>query len=206
MEFPELNSFFNLADFDHKLIFEGIEYPWQILKKLGRYVDHWLKKKGGQNQYFGRGTVIDKTSRIEGAVITGANCLIGFQAHLRGPLVLGNNCHIIKSELKHSLFLSDVHAAHFSYIGDSIIGNMVNFGGGAKVANLRLDKEKIKVKYKRKIIRTGLKKFGAVIGDRCQLGANSVLNPGTILAEKSIVYPLVCVKARFYQKESIIKK
>ncbi len=205
MNFPLIDQFFNLKDFRHQSLFKKIKYPWEILKRLDQYVSEFLKEKKKKDVFIGQGVKIDESARIKGPVLIGKNTVIGFGALLRGPLIIGDNCIIGRSEIKHSILLNQVFAEHFNYIGDSIIGNKVNFGAGTKVANLRFDWQNIKIDYQEKKIDTSLQKLGAIIADGCQLGCNSVLNPGTILGKKCSVYPLVSVKAGVYKDNSIIK-
>ena len=101
--------------------------------------------------------------------------------------------------------MSRSSAKHFNYISDSLIGNKVNFGGGSKIANFRFDKKEIKIKDKEKLISTGFRKFGAIIGDNSQLGINCCLNPGTVLGKSCLVYPLYNPKPGFYSSNSILK-
>lgn len=202
MTFFNIDNFFNLNEFEHKKIFDKVSSPWKVLLNLELYLKNFLKKK--DKIYIGNGTLIDKSVRIEGSVVIGKNCFIGFKAYLRGPLLIGSNCKIINSEIKASILLNHVHIPHFSYIGDSIVGNNVNFGAGAKSANKRIDGRPIKIRINKRKINTFLNKFGAVIGDNCSLGANSVLNPGTFLEKNCKVFPLTSVIG-YYKKNSIIK-
>jgi len=206
MKLPSISYFFNLAEFEHKEIFKNLKYPWEALTSLDDYLKSWLKKNNKGNIFIGEKTIIDKTARIEGPVIIGNNCKIGFQTHLRGPVIIGNKSVINKSEIKHSIVLNGVQAAHFNYIGNSIIGNNVNLGGGVKLANLRFDQQTPRIRHKKGKIDTKLKKFGAIIGDKSQLGCNSVLNPGTLLGKECLVYPLASVKPGLYQNKSAIKQ
>jgi NDP-sugar pyrophosphorylase family protein len=206
MSFPSINYFFNLKTFDHQSLFKNVAYPWDALKKLDDYVlDYLLKQKNKKDIFLGEGSQVDKTARIKGPVIIGKNTTIGFGALLRGPLIIGDNCLIGRSEIKHSVLLNQIFAKHFNYIGDSLIGNKVNFGAGSKLANLRFDWQNIKINYQGKIIETNLQKLGSIIGDESQMCCNSVLNPGTILGKKSLVYPLTNVKPGFYKTASVIK-
>lgn len=206
MNFPSIDYFFNLDGFEHKEIFIGVKYPWEALQKLNGYSKNYLRERKKRDFYAGKGAVIDKTAKLEGPIVIGKNCRIGYQAYLRGPVIIGNGCFIGRTEIKNSIIFSDVRATHFNYLGDSVIGNRVNFGAGSKIANLRFDRKKIEIRYKRKKLFTSLEKFGAIIGDNSQLGCNSVLNPGVILGRNCLVYPLANIKSNFYSSESIIKR
>jgi bifunctional N-acetylglucosamine-1-phosphate-uridyltransferase/glucosamine-1-phosphate-acetyltransferase GlmU-like protein len=122
--------------------------------------------------YFSKGTQIRHGAYIRGSVYTGEKAVIGHT-----------------TEVKNSIFLSSAKAAHFAYIGDSILGKDVNLGAGTKLANLKFNKKNITLVINNEIINTGLKKLGAILGDKCQTGCNSVLQPGTLLGKESYVYP-----------------
>lgn len=124
--------------------------------------------------WIGEGTEIRPGAYIRGNVIVGAGC------------VLGNSC-----EFKNSLLMDGVDVPHFSYVGDSILGNQAHLGAGVILSNLRLDKKSVRVKLPdRTRVDTGLRKFGAIVGDEAEVGCNAVLNPGTILGRRSLVFPL----------------
>jgi bifunctional N-acetylglucosamine-1-phosphate-uridyltransferase/glucosamine-1-phosphate-acetyltransferase GlmU-like protein len=122
--------------------------------------------------YFSKGTQIRHGSYIRGSVYTGEKVVIGHT-----------------TEVKNSIFFSSAKASHFAYVGDSILGSNVNLGAGTKLANLKFSKTIITLVINNEIVNTGLKKMGAILGDGCQTGCNSVLQPGTLLGKKSYVYP-----------------
>jgi bifunctional N-acetylglucosamine-1-phosphate-uridyltransferase/glucosamine-1-phosphate-acetyltransferase GlmU-like protein len=122
--------------------------------------------------YFSKGTQIRHGSYIRGSVYTGEKVVIGHT-----------------TEVKNSIFFSSAKASHFAYVGDSILGSNVNLGAGTKLANLKFSKTIITLVINNEIVNTGLKKMGAILGDLCQTGCNSVLQPGTLLGKKSYVYP-----------------
>ncbi|MDR1433494.1 MAG: UDP-N-acetylglucosamine diphosphorylase [Puniceicoccales bacterium] len=121
--------------------------------------------------YIGEGTTIRPFAYIRGNAIIGKNCLVG------------NSC-----ELKNSILLDGVQIPHFNYVGDSVLGNFVHLGAGVILANLRLDKMEITARYGEKRIPTGLRKMGAIVGDYSEISCNSVINPGTILPKKSMIF------------------
>lgn len=140
----------------------------------------------------GEGTVIEAGAFIEGPCILGNNCHIRHGATLRGGVLCGDGCVIgHAAEVKHSILLDRAHVAHLNYVGDSILGSDVNLGAGVKCANLRLDRKAVRLHVKGEIIETGLKKMGAILGDGCQIGCNSVLNPGTLMGRGCIAHPLL---------------
>jgi NDP-sugar pyrophosphorylase family protein len=124
--------------------------------------------------WIGEGTEIRPGAFIRGNVIVGARC------------VLGNSC-----EFKHCLLLDGVQVPHFSYVGDSVLGNGAHLGAGAILSNLRLDQQPVTVRTATGTVDTGLKKFGAILGDRAEVGCNAVLNPGAILGQRALVMPAV---------------
>ena len=195
-----------------KDLFESSENVWDVLIKLEVYISSKKEKliKNGytekfKNVYVGKNVEIDGSAKVEGSVIIGDNAFIGHSAYLRSGVLIGANVHIGHAvEVKHSIVLKNTAIAHFDYIGDSVIGSNVNIGGGVVLANWRFDEKSIEVRYKNKKTNTGLIKFGAVIGDRCKIGANAVLNPGTILEKNVLVYPLVSVRGT-HAAGSIVK-
>ena len=124
--------------------------------------------------WIGEGTEIRPGAFIRGNVIVGANC------------VLGNAC-----EFKNCLLMDGAQVPHFSYVGDSILGNGAHFGAGVICSNLRLDQKLITVRTPAEVFETGLRKFGAIVGDRAEVGCNAVLNPGTVLGPRALVMPTV---------------
>ena len=142
----------------------------------------------------GSGTVVEPGAYIRGPCFIGKNCQIRHGAYIRGNVLVGDGCVIgHATEIKHSILLNRAKAAHFAFVGDSILGNDVNLGAGVKCANLRLDGKPIEVRYQENSIATGLRKFGAIIGDSCQIGCNVVMNPGTLFGKGSNCFPCLTV-------------
>jgi len=140
----------------------------------------------------GEGTVIEPGVYIQGPCIIGKGCVLRHGAYLHGGCVIGD--HVVighSSEIKHSVLLDDTAATHFTYVGDSILGSGVNLGAGVKCANLRIDRTEVAVFVDKKRVRTGLKKFGSIVGDRVQIGCNCVLNPGTLIGRECVSHPLL---------------
>jgi NDP-sugar pyrophosphorylase family protein len=155
----------------------------------------------------GKGTVIEPGVFIRGPCMIGKNCTIRHGAYLRESVILGDQCHIGHgTELKHSVLLDRAAATHFVYVGDSILGHSVNLGAGVKCANLRLDRADVSVRFNGKKLKTGLKKFGAIVGDRVQIGCNSVLNPGTLIGRESFSFPLMNLKGTIPSRSQIDTK
>lgn len=153
----------------------------------------------------GKESIIEAGAYVCGPCIIGDHCEVRHGAYLRGNVITGNRCVIgHATEVKNAIFLDHAHAGHFAYVGDTILGNRVNLGAGAKCANLRFDQKAISIFVKNQSINTGLRKLGAIVGDDVQIGCNSVTNPGTVLGKESRVYPCVNVGG-FIGKKSIVK-
>ena len=175
---------------------------WNAIPKIADFLKTNSKKK----IKVGKGTIIHPSAEIIGPAIIGENCTIGPHVYLRENCIIGNNVHIGHAvEIKNSIIMDGAAIAHLNYIGDSIVGRNVNISGGAMLANLRLDKRLVAIKFEDKKIETGLQKFGAIVGDDSFIGVNAVLNPGTILGKRTRVYPLVSISG-IYGDDSIIKK
>lgn len=198
----KVRDFFNLSQFEHAKIFDGLEYPWEALPKLKDFIKAQAKSKN--NVFIDKGTVVEEGALIKDNVIIGKNCRIGHAAYIRENCIIADNVTIGHGcEIKNSIILNETAVAHLNYVGDSIVGGKVNISGGVILANFRFDAKKILVKHKDKVINTGLLKFGAVVGDESQIGVNAVLNPGTILGKNCIVYPLTSVLGVHKDNETI---
>ncbi|MEY8761839.1 DapH/DapD/GlmU-related protein [Chryseobacterium tongliaoense] len=176
--------------------------PWEIINNL----DDLLQEKFsdiGENYIISGDIAIHKTAVVEqniilkGRIIVGENTVIGANAYLRGPVYIGKNVKIGPgSEIKQSIIFNETAVAHFNYIGNSIIGNRINFEAGSICANHyneRKNKE-ISILFNGEIVRTGSVKFGSLVGDGSRIGANAVLSPGTILDKESIVKRLELIE------------
>lgn len=156
------------------------------------------------NIYIGKGTVIEPGVLIKGPAIIGDNTELRQGAYLRGDTLVGDNCVVgHTTELKSCVMLGRSKAGHFAYIGDSILGN-VNLGAGTKLANLKMVESSIIVNIKGKRYETGLRKFGAILGDGVETGCNSVTTPGTLLGRDVLLYPNTTARG-YYPPKTIIK-
>lgn len=198
-EFPP-SLFFSLQRYAHRDLWREGEPVWSALHELKKYfesreefrieieIPSGVHLERPELIAIGKGTILEPGVYIQGPCILGKGCVVRHGAYLRDSVLCGDGCAIGHSaELKNSILLDFANATHFVYVGDSIVGNRVNLGAGVKCANLRLDRKEIAVSK----VKTGLKKFGAVIGDRCQIGCNSVLNPGTLMGQESVCPGLV---------------
>jgi NDP-sugar pyrophosphorylase family protein len=201
------NQFFSLEAYFHRELFEGAAFVWDALHRLTAYLEEQelgkIEVKVPATAYLikpelisiGAGTVIEPGAYIEGPVIIGPHNLIRHSAYIRGNVITGEKCVIgHATEVKHSILLNGVQAAHFNYVGDSILGNDVNLGAGVKLANYRLDHKDVSILLQGQKILTGLKKLGAIVGDGAQIGCNAVTNPGTLIGPKAFCYPCVNIK------------
>jgi len=200
------NLFFALEGYAHSSLFEGCQYPWEALEKLESYlkslklgiieidVPSTVHLVHPELISIGEGTIIEPGAYIQGPCSIGKNCVIRHGAYIRGHVITGDHCVIgHDTEIKHSILLNRASAAHFNYVGDSILGNNINLGAGVKCANLRLDHQPIHVVVDGVKINTRLHKLGAIVGDHAQVGCNCVINPGTILSRGSFCFPCLNV-------------
>jgi UDP-N-acetylglucosamine diphosphorylase / glucose-1-phosphate thymidylyltransferase / UDP-N-acetylgalactosamine diphosphorylase / glucosamine-1-phosphate N-acetyltransferase / galactosamine-1-phosphate N-acetyltransferase len=200
-KFPS-SYFFDLSTFQHKHLFDDCSQVWEVLTKIDAYLKKYSLGKietqipAGAHLInrelisIGKNTVVEPGAYIKGPCIVGEGCSIRHGAYIRGGLIAGNRCVIgHDTEVKNGIFLDGAQAAHFAYVGDTILGNRVNLGAGTVCANLRLDHHPIVLHIDDQRIETNLRKFGAIIGDDSQTGCNSVTNPGTMLGKNVRCYP-----------------
>jgi len=156
--------------------------------------------------HIGCGVLIEAGAFVKGPAVAGDMSEIRHGAYLRGHCLIGARCVVgHATEMKHAILLDDARAGHFAYVGDSILGNEVNLGAGTKLANLRFGGSTVPVRTPEGIIDSGLRKFGAILGDRVQTGCNSVTNPGVVLGKKSLVLPNATVPSGFHSGNSLIR-
>lgn len=209
-------DFFDVTDFAHRDLFVGLEYVWEALQRLKSYVAnaihpgiHGTVMEGayliGDQIQLGKGSVIEPGAYVTGPTIIGENTVVRNGAYIRGDVLVGDHCVVgHTSELKGAILLNHSGAPHFNYVGDSILGNRVNLGAGTKLSNLKMIKGNVKVRVGETVYDSGLRKFGAILGDDAQTGCNSVLNPGTLLGCGSVVYPNATVTG-YVPPRSIVK-
>ena len=196
--------FFDLAHYKHAAVFNKTTYVWEALPQIAEYLSSQILGnieteipsgaylENPKKISIGKGSVVEPGAFIRGPCIIGEKCTIRQGAYIRGDLIAGNHCVIgHDTEIKNAILLNDVHAAHFAYVGDTILGNYVNLGAGTKCANLKLDNSHIVILFQGQHIPTGLRKLGAIIGDGTQIGCNAVINPGTLIGKNVACYPCV---------------
>lgn len=160
---------------------------------------------GGQLN-IGRGVLIEAGAFIKGPTLIGDASEIRHGAYLRGQCLVGARCVVgHASEIKHAIMLDGAKAGHFAYLGDSILGKDVNLGAGTKLANLRFGGGTVPVRSPGGVIDSGLRKFGAILGDHVQTGCNSVTNPGAVLGRKTLVLPNVTVPSGLHPSNTVIR-
>jgi len=211
-----VDRFFDLSDFEHAAVFDGCDRAWDVLKNIAPYVrEHATMDVRGTveegahiigNVSIGEGTVVESGAYVRGPAIIGKNCQIRTGAYIRGDVLAGDGCIIGNaSEMKNTLLLDEAMAPHYNYCGDSVLGNRCNLGAGTKLSNWKIAADKtVRLKNGDETIDTGLIKFGALLGDDVQTGCNSVLNPGTVLGKRVLVY--ACAALRGYVPHGTIVK
>ncbi len=192
---------FDLTQTEHATIFDGCHYAWEALKKIEAYLDQVAKQNPpkrfpgasiGDRVMIGAGTVVEPGAMIKGPAIIGKNCQIRHNAYLRENVIIGDDCVVGNaSELKNALLFNGAQVPHYNYVGDSILGYKAHLGAGVKISNVKLLAGNIFVELDGQAFDTGLRKFGALLGDRAEAGCNAVLNPGSILGRGAVVYPNV---------------
>jgi NDP-sugar pyrophosphorylase family protein len=193
---------FDLTQTEHAAIFADCKFAWDALKKIESYLaanlKHALHNKCegvpfiGEKVFIGEDTIVEDGAMIKGPAIIGKNCQIRHNAYIRENVIIGDGCVVgNSSELKNSLLFNSAQAPHFNYIGDSILGHKAHLGAGVKISNFKLFPGNITVELDGAPFDTGLRKFGALIGDGAEAGCNAVLNPGSILGRGAVIYPNV---------------
>ncbi len=161
----------------------------------------------GRKFYLGNSAIVEPFAYLKEPVYVGDQAEIRHAAYLRGSVYVSSKAVIgHTTEVKNSIFFPQAKAAHFAYVGDSILGRDVNLGAGTKLANLKFHKREITIEIEGRVYKTGLKKFGAILGDRVQTGCNAVLQPGTLVGQGSFIFPGVVAGPGFIPKGSKIKK
>lgn len=180
----------------------SFDYPWLALKGIkdfirqtGAELDKNIYDEVSPEVWIHKEAVISPTAYIGAPCIIGKGTEVRHCAFIRGSALIGEGCVIGNStEVKNSIIFDCVQVPHYNYVGDSILGYKAHLGAGAVTSNVKSDKSLVKVKNGSEIIETGLKKFGAMVGDNVEVGCNSVLNPGTVIGRNSNIYPLSRVR------------
>lgn len=193
-----------LYDLTHSLAgnyLSGFDHPWQALNGIRELILQLGPGLGEEYTEVSPAVWVHKTAVVAPTAFLGAPCIIGANteirhcAFIRGSALVGENCVVGNSvELKNVILFDDVQVPHYNYVGDSILGYKSHMGAGSVTSNVKSDKTPVVVKNGSEQMETGLKKFGAMLGDFVEVGCNSVLNPGTVIGRNSNVYPTSCVR------------
>ena len=203
---------FDLSKTIAKPLLEKSEYPWQILKdikefviSLGEKLDKSLFDEVSPQVWVAKSAKVYPSAYIAAPCIIDEDAEIRHCAFIRGGVIVGKNCVVGNStEMKNAIIFDNVQIPHFNYVGDSVLGFKSHLGAGAVTSNVKSDKTPVTVLKDGEKIETGLKKFGAMVGDFTEVGCNSVLCPGTVIGKNCTVYPLSRVRG-FLEENSIFK-
>ena len=206
----------NLLDLSKTIagdIFRNCEYVWEALPeikefiiKLGETLSEDVYEKRGENIWIAKSAKVAPTAYINGPVIICENAEIRHCAFIRGSAIVGEGAVIGNStELKNCIIFNHAQVPHYNYVGDSILGYKAHLGAGSITSNLKSDKSLVTIPAGEERLATGLKKFGAIVGDNVEVGCNSVLNPGTVVGRNTNIYPLSMVRG-YVPENSIYKK
>ena len=202
MEECKIKNLYNLEQTIAKDIFTGVTYPWEVLPKieefiinLGKNLDKDEYEERGENIWIAKSAKVAPTAYIAGPAIIGKNAEVRHCAFIRGKAIVGEGAVVGNStELKNVILFNKVQVPHYNYVGDSILGYKSHMGAGSITSNVKSDKKLVIVKNGKEQIETGLKKFGAMLGDEVEVGCGSVLNPGTVIGKHTNIYPLSSVR------------
>ena len=194
----------DLFDMDHTraaAYLAGFEYPWQALAGIKDLILTLGPSLGDEYTEVSPSVWVHKTAQVAPTAYLGAPCIIGAGtevrhcAFIRGSALVGDGCVVGNSvELKNVILFDGVQVPHYNYVGDSILGYKSHMGAGSITSNIKSDQTLITIRNGDEALPTGLIKIGAMLGDRVEVGCNSVLNPGTIVGRNSNIYPLSCVR------------
>ena len=223
MENAKLCNNYNLDETIAKEYLAQFTYPWEALKGISDYIkelgptlDKEIFEERGENIWVAKSATVAPSACLNGPLIIDEDAEIRHCAFIRGSAIIGKRSVVGNStEIKNDIIFNDVQVPHYNYVGDSVLGHKSHMGAGSITSNVKSDKTLVVVKdcYDTKEeIETGLKKFGAMLGDYVEVGCNSVLNPGTVVGKHSNIYPTSCVRGVipanhiFKDKEHVIAK
>ena len=202
MEQYKISNLYNLEETIAGKLFEGAEYPWELLPKISSFILELGKslpedryEQIQENVWAAKSAKIASSACINGPAIIDEEAEIRHCAFIRGNAIVGKGAVVGNStELKNVILFNKVQVPHYNYVGDSILGFKSHMGAGSITSNVKSDKTLVVVKDGEEKIETGLKKFGAMLGDNVEVGCNSVLNPGTVIGRNTNVYPTSMVR------------
>lgn len=205
-------NLFDLSKTIANTLINKYDYPWEVLKEINNYIfeigptlpkDEYEKR--GENIWISKNSDIAPSAYINGPIIIEPGVEIRHCAYIRGSAIIGKNSTVGNStEIKNSILFDETQVPHYNYVGDSILGHKSHLGAGSITSNIKSDKTNIDIKIGKEKIKTNLRKFGAIIGDYCEIGCNCVMNPGTILGKNCSIYPLTMVRG-YVESNHILK-
>lgn len=208
-----IKSLFNLNETIAAELFTACTYPWEVLskitegiRKIGAKLSTEEYDQWGEDIWVAKSAKVAPTASIHGPTIIDKEAEVRHCAFIRGSAIIGEGAVVGNStELKNVILFNKVQVPHYNYVGDSILGYKSHMGAGAITSNVKSDKSLVVVHAGELVIETGLKKFGAILGDHVEVGCNSVLNPGTVIGRNASIYPLSMVRG-YVAEASIYKK
>jgi NDP-sugar pyrophosphorylase family protein len=202
MEACKISNMYTLSETIAAGLFEGAEYPWEVLPKIHDFIWELGKslpadkfEKRGEDIWIAKSATVAPTACLNGPLIVDEDAEIRHCAFVRGNAIVGKGAVVGNStELKNVVLFNKVQVPHYNYVGDSVLGFKSHMGAGSITSNVKSDKTLVTVKSVDEKIETGLKKMGAMLADHVEVGCNSVLNPGTVIGRNSNIYPTSCVR------------
>lgn len=216
----KISELFDLNETIAADIFDGCTFPWEVLSKIGDFIvklgntlPESEYEKRGENVWVAKSAKVFDSAYINGPCIIGKDAEVRHCAFIRGNAIIGEGAVVGNStELKNAVLFNRVQVPHYNYVGDSVLGFKSHMGAGSICSNVKSDKKLVVVKDGDEKIETGIKKFGAMLGDHVEVGCGSVLNPGTVIGRNTNIYPLSpvrgCIPADSIYKNAaeIVKK
>lgn len=202
MEACKISNMYTLSETIAAGLFEGAEYPWEVLPKIHDFILELGKslpadkfEKRGEDIWIAKSATVAPTACLNGPLIVDEEAEIRHCSFVRGNAIVGKGAVVGNStELKNVVLFNKVQVPHYNYVGDSVLGFKSHMGAGSITSNVKSDKTLVVVKSAGEKIETGLKKMGAMLADHVEVGCNSVLNPGTVIGRNSNIYPTSCVR------------
>ncbi len=208
-----IKELYTLEETIAKDLFEGATYPWEVLPKISQFIldlgaslPEEEYTKVGEDVWIAKSAKVFDSAYIHGPAIIGKEAEVRHCAFIRGNAIVGEGAVVGNStELKNVILFNKVQVPHYNYVGDSILGYKAHMGAGSITSNVKSDKKLVVVKTPEGNIETGIKKFGAMVGDLVEVGCGSILNPGSVVGKNTNIYPLSSVRG-YVPADSIYKK
>lgn len=195
------NELLNLEATIAKDLFDRVEHPWEVLPLIKNYILELIPNLGeeykelSENVFVHESVKIAETAVINGPTIICKDTEVRPGAFIRGSVIVGEKCVVGNStEMKNAIIFNNCQCPHYNYVGDSVLGEKAHTGAGVILSNFKSDGSNVKIRKSDEVIETGLRKFGAILGNYADIGCNSVLFPGTIIGQNTNVYPLTRVR------------